>query len=97
MLLVATAATQLIYPVLYEHLLAPGEHTGRAVLALLARNALLVWLLVRAGTLAVRGVIRAGAGSDAPAVSGEGRSSASRQVPQGRSPAASGGEPTTPA
>jgi uncharacterized membrane protein len=62
-LLLATAATQLVFPVLYQHLLVPDEQTGWAVLALLVRNVLLVWLLVRASRLAVRGMRGATHGS----------------------------------
>jgi len=93
-LLAATAATQLVFPELYGHLLVHDGMTGWTVLALVVRNLMLVWLLVAAAVHTVRGLAvdgRAGAG-----VSGEGRSSASPRDPRGTSDAACGDGPTTP-
>ncbi len=83
-LLAATATTQLVFPVLYDHLLTHDDRSWAAAVALLVRNVLLVWLLARAAQLAVRGVSEAG------------RSSASRRVLRDTRPASSGGSPTTP-
>lgn len=47
-LLVATGATQLVFPVSYSGLVSHGEGSLRVVLVLAARNAMLVWLTVRA-------------------------------------------------
>lgn len=55
-LLAATAATQLVFPELYGHLLVHDGLTGWAVLALVVRNLLMVWLLASAATHAVRGL-----------------------------------------
>lgn len=105
-LLAATAATQLVFPELYGHLLVHDGLTGWAVLALVVRNLLMVWLLASAATHAVRGLAVAGrvvgvvglggvveTGAE---VSGEGRSSASPRVPRGTPDGACGGGPTTP-
>jgi len=83
LLLVTTAATQLVFPELYGHLTAPGERTGVAVSALVLRNVLLLWLAAWATARAVRGVSEAGS------------SSATRRVRTGGTHAASGGAPTT--
>lgn len=55
-LLVATAATQVVFPELYGHLTQRGEHAGLAVLVLAVRNLLLVLLTGWALAAAVRGV-----------------------------------------
>lgn len=60
LLLVATAATQLVFPELYGHLTRVGEHSGTAVLVLALRNLLLVLLTGWALAAAVRGVSAAG-------------------------------------
>ena len=70
-LLVATAATQLVFPELYGHLVRVGEHTGTAVLVLTLRNLLLVLLTGWAVAAAVRGLSAAA------------RSPASRSGPTG--------------
>jgi len=59
-LLAATAATQLVFPELYGHLLVHDGLTGWAVLALVVRNLLMVWLLASAATHAVRGLALGG-------------------------------------
>jgi len=82
-LLVATAATQLVFPELYGHLTRSGERTAEAVVVLASRNVLLVWLAVWASLRAVRGVSEAG------------RSSATRRARTGSWLAASGGGRTT--
>ncbi len=56
LLLVATAATQVVFPVLYGQLTLSGDHAWWAVLALAVRNLLLVVLVVWAAVHAVRGV-----------------------------------------
>jgi hypothetical protein len=62
-LLLATAATQVVFPELYSSVLTHGEHTGVAVLVLGTRNVLLVGLTGWAAAMAVRGVLPAGAPS----------------------------------
>ncbi len=82
-LLVATAATQVVFPELYGHLTSDGELAGVAVLVLAVRNLLLVLLAAGALAAAVRGISAAA------------RSRATRPGPQGRTPApAAGGTPT---
>jgi len=49
-LLVATGTTHLVFPVFYGGLTTPDETSIRVVLLLVARNAMLVWLLVRGAT-----------------------------------------------
>lgn len=83
-LLAATALTQLVFPELYVHLTDAGAQTGRAVLALAARNVLVVALTTWALVAAWR------------RVSEEGRSSASRPGRGGTTLAPSGGGRPTP-
>jgi hypothetical protein len=85
LLLVATAATQLVFPELYGNLTVDGEHRGWTVLVLVVRNALLVWLTAWAAVRAVK------------VLSGAGRSRAIRPDRRGATRAPSGGGPTTPA
>lgn len=84
MLLVVTAATQVVFPELYGQLTHRGEHAGWAVLALTVRNVLLLALVGWAVVAAARGVSEAG------------RSSASRPDRAGTSTAPAGGDPPTP-
>ncbi len=91
LLLVATAATQVVFPELYSYVVAPGDLTGVAVLVLATRNLLLVALTAWAGVMAVR-TLRSDAAGD---LSGGGRSSASPPAPRGTTAAASGDGPTT--
>jgi hypothetical protein len=58
-LLLATAATQVVFPELYGEITLSGEKAGLAVLALTLRNALLVALTAVASRLAVRRVFAA--------------------------------------
>ncbi len=82
-LLVATAATQVVFPELYGQLTHRGEHAGWAVLALTVRNLLLAGLVGWAVVASVRGVSAAA------------RSSASRPVRSGTSTAPAGEAPPT--
>ena len=91
LLLLATAATQVVFPELYSSVIAHGELTGTAVLALAARNLILVGLTAWAAVMAVRG-LRSDSEGD---VSGAVRSSASPRAPRGTTAAASGDGPTT--
>jgi hypothetical protein len=84
-LLVAAAATQVVFPERYADLTATEPTHAWGVVALAARNGLLVWLAARAYQLAWREVSVAT------------RSNASRPVRRGGSAAPSGGAPTTPA
>lgn len=83
-LLAATAATQVVFPELYGHLTRRAELAGWAVLALAARNTLLVGLVGWAVGAALRGLSAAG------------RSSASRPDRSGATAAPSGGGRPTP-
>ena len=56
-LLVATAATQVVFPELYGEITLSGDHAGWAVLALAVRNVLLVVLVVWAAVFAWRSVV----------------------------------------
>jgi Glycosyltransferase family 87 len=83
-LLVATGATQLVFPELYGHLTVTGEHTAVAVALLVLRNLLLVCLALWATVQAAREVSEAG------------RSRATLRDRPGGSFAACDGGPTTP-
>ena len=83
-LLVTAGATQVVFPERYADLVQPTPGSGLAVLALVVRNVLLVWLVWRAATVALREV---------SAASPRRASHRSRRQEDG---AASGGAPTTP-
>lgn len=83
-LLVATGATQLVFPEMYGSLTGEGTHEAWAVTALTVRNLLVVWLAAWAVVRATR------------SLSAAGRSSATLPDRHGRSGASSDGATTTP-
>jgi hypothetical protein len=82
-LLVATAATHVVFPLLYEHLWVRDQLSGLSVLVLMVRNGLLVWLGLRAARLAARGVRTRDAGPGPP-VDGAGDGAGGPRAVEGR-------------
>jgi hypothetical protein len=83
-LLVTAGATQLVFPERYADLVQPTPGSGAVVLVLVVRNVLLVWLVWRAATVALR------------ELSAASTRSASHRGRRREDGAASGGAPTTP-
>ena len=83
-LLATTVATQVVFPERYADLVQPTPDSGSVVLVLAVRNALLLWLVWRAATLAWR------------EVSAASTMRASHPGPTRAGGGACGGAPTTP-
>jgi hypothetical protein len=83
-LLATTVATQVVFPERYADLVQPTPDSGSVVLVLAVRNALLLWLVWRAATLALR------------EVSAASTMRASHPGPTRAGGGACGGAPTTP-